>query len=244
MASQALAIDDQVPSDEVALTLDVVRGAMPKRQRLNITAGLVQHMNDLVSDPEARNVFRQNVLGFTSVLNDPNVKMRTYLEAVKYVSYKLMGYTNQEAWIKTFPDRYQRLLNDNKSADFIRATVGCYHKGKVVGLLLEQSMIPTWVVNADMYQKAINVQAQLMITAKSEKVRTDAANSLLTHLKQPETVKMKLDVEVKQDDSINELRRAVTDLAIAQKEAIQVGVTDATRIAKAKIISGESERIS
>jgi len=111
-------------------------------------------------------------------------------------------------------------------------------------LLLEQSMIPTWVVNADMYQKAINVQAQLMITAKSEKVRTDAANSLLTHLKQPETVKMKLDVEVKQDDSINELRRAVTDLAIAQKEAIQVGVTDATRIAKAKIISGESERIS
>lgn len=243
MASN-VAVNNQVPSDEAPLTVDTLRGAMPKRQRQNITPRLVDHINSLVSDPEARNVFRQNVLGYTSVLNDPNVKMRTYLEAVKYVSYKLMGYTNQEAWIKTFPDRYQRLLNENKSPDFIRATVGCYHKGKVVGALLEQSMIPTWVVNADIYQKAINIQAELMITAKSEKVRTDAANSLLSHLKQPETVKMKLDVEVKQDDSIRELRQAVTELAIAQKEAIEVGITDASKVAKGKLINGESERLS
>lgn len=243
MSSNALALN-QVPSDEAPLTLDALRGAMPKHQRQNITPALTQHINDLVVDPEARNIFRQNILGYTNVLNDPNVKMRTYLEAVKYVSYKLMGYTNQESWIKTFPDRYQRLLNENKSADFIRATVGCYHKGKIVGMLLEQSMIPTWVVNADLYQKALNTQAMLMVTAKSEKVRTDAANSLLVHLKQPETVKMKLDIEVKQDDSIRELRQAVTDLAIAQKEAIEVGISDASRIAKSKLIVGEAERVS
>jgi len=240
--SKALAVN-HVVSDERPITIEALKGAMPKRLKQNMTPALVDHINNLVVDPEARNVFRQNVLGYTGVLQDPNVKMRTYLDAVRYVSYKLMGDTNEDAWVKTFPDRYQRLLNDGKSADFLRATVSGYHKGKIVGTLLEQSMIPTWVVNADLYQKAINVQAELMVMAKSEKVRTDAANSLLSHLKQPETVKMKLEVGVVQDDSIRELRQAVTDLAIAQKEAIELGTSDASKIAKAKIINGESERI-
>jgi hypothetical protein len=65
----------------------------------------------------------------------------------------------------------------------------------------------------------------------------------MTHLKQPETTKLKVEIGTKEDDSLKELREAVTDLAIAQKQAIQVGVSDATKIAEAKIIQGESERI-
>jgi hypothetical protein len=243
MTSQQVAAPNLINSEDIPLTVEALRGVMPKNRRHNVTQSLVDEMNQLVSEPEARDAFRDNILSYTNVLSDPNVTITTYIEAVKYVSYQLMGFTNQESWIKTFPHRYARLIRDKKSADFIRSTVAMYNKNKTVNRIKEQTLIPSYVLNQDLYQKAINTQAQLMITAKSEKVRTDAANSLLVHLKIPEATKLKVDVEVVQDDSVRELRAAVTDLALAQKEAIELGVADAGKIAKAKLINGESKRI-
>jgi hypothetical protein len=158
-----------------------------------------------------------------------------------------MGMTNQQSWIRTFPERYQRLIDDGKITEgddaHLRATVSCYNKGKVVNQIREQTLIPTWVLNSDIHQKAINQLATLMVSSKSDKVRADAAASLLTHLKMPETVKMKLDVEVKEDDSIKQLRGAVTELVQAQKEAIATGTADAKRIAEAKLIDADYERV-
>lgn len=230
-------------AQDEALTVDAVKAAMPKRQKHNISQRLVDELNKIVSDPEERIAFRENLLSYTNVLQDPNIKLTTYLDAVRYVSFKLMGYTNQEAWMKTFPDRYQRLIDDGKSDMFIRSTVACYNRNKVVNMIMEQTMIPSYVLNQDVYQKAINEQARLMMTAKSEKVRSDAANSLLTHLKQPETTKLKLDVEVKQDDSLRDLRAAITDLATAQRRAIEAGMNTAQDIANSKLINGEYERV-
>jgi len=233
-----------VPEDTSTLTLDQVRATMPKRMKANITQGLVDKLNKLVTDPDERVQFRENLLSYTHVLQDPNVKLEAYIHAVRYVSYKLMGLTNQEAWIKTFPDRYQRILNDGKSDAHLRATVSGYNKNKIVATVYEQALIPVHVLNADVFQKAVTTQAQLMTDpGVSDKVRSDAANSLMTHLKPPEARKLQLDVAVAEDDSLRDLRRAVTDLAMAQKEAIQVGTEDARRIAEAKLINGESERV-
>lgn len=225
------------------LTVDAVRAAMPKRQKHNITPALVDELNRLVVDPEAREGFRNNLISYTNVLQDPNVKLNVYIEAVKYVSYKLLGHTNQEAWMKVFPDRYQRLLDDEKDAVFIRATVSNYNKNKVVNKIMEQTLVPSWVLNHDMYQKALNVQVGLMCSADSEKVRTEAANSILVHLKQPEAVQMELKIDVKQDDSIRELREATLELAKAQRLNIEAGASTAADIAKSKLIDGECERL-
>lgn len=240
--SQALTPDADRP-----FTAEALKAVMPKRQKHNITDSLVDELNNLVSDPEERRTFRENLISYASILEDPNVKLPDYVHAVRYVSYQLMGMTNQQSWIKTFPDRYQRLIDDGKITEgddvHLRATVSSYNKGKVVNAIREQSMIPTWILNNDVHQKAINRLAYLMVASKSEKVQADAAASLLTHLKMPETVKMKLDVEFKEDDSIKRLRKAVTDLAVAQREAIETGTSDAQRIAEAKLIDAEYERI-
>ena len=115
---------------------------------------------------------------------------------------------------------------------------------KIVNQVMEQALIHTHILNADKFQAAVNTQASLMTDPTvSHKVRSDAANSLMTHLKQPETTKLKVEIGTKEDDSLKELREAVTELAIAQKTAIQVGVSDAEKIAGAKIIQGESERV-
>jgi len=229
------------------LTKEALKAVMPKRQKHNITDSLVDELNALVTDPEERRAFRENLVSYASVLEDPNVKLPDYVYAVRYVSYQLMGMTNQQAWIRTFPERYQRLIDTGKITEeddvHLRATVSSYNRGKVVNQIREQSLIPTWVLNSDIHQKAINRLAHLMVSSKSDKVQADAAASLLTHLKMPETVKMKLDVEVKEDDSIKQLRGAGTELVRAQREAIETGTTDARRIAEAKLIDAEFERI-
>ena len=107
----------------------------------------------------------------------------------------------------------------------------------------EQSMIPTWVFNQDMHQKAINTQAKLMIDAKSETVRCNAADSLLQHLKQPEQTKVTLDINVKEDDSIRELRDVTLGLAEQQRKMIKAGALTADDMAKSKLIEGECERV-
>jgi hypothetical protein len=74
--------------------------------------------------------------------------------------------------------------------------------------------------------------------------RTAAANSLLTHLKQPEVTKISLDVNVKEDDSVRELREAALELVAAQKKQIESGNMTAKDIAQGKIISGDYERLN
>jgi hypothetical protein len=228
--------------EEKQLTVEALRAVVPRKSRSAITPKFVKKLNELVDDPEIRETFRNNVIGYVDILNEPHVSTKDYIQAVRYASYKLMDCTNQEAWIKTFPERYERMLEEGKSPDAIRAAVSAYAKGKVVNMVLEQSMIPVHIMNMDVYQKAVNTQAKLMMTAKSEKVRSDAANSLLTHLKPPESKKVDLSVNMKEDDSVRQLRNAVTDLARAQQAAIEQGTQNAKEIAEAKIIEGEFER--
>jgi hypothetical protein len=233
-----------VPEDTSALTLDALKATMPKRQRHNVTQGLVDTLNKLVTDPEERQYFRQNLLSYTSVLQDPHVKMEAYIHAVRYVSYKMMGMTNQDSWCKTFPDRYARILADKKSSAHLRATVSGYNKNKIVATVYEQAMIPVHIVNADVFQQAVTTQAEIMTNpGVSDKVRSDAANSLMTHLRAPDAKKLDIGIQVKEDDSLRELRHAVTDLAIAQRKSIDAGTADAKEIAESRLIHGESERI-
>ena len=234
----------QLNTENIPLTVEALKGVMPKRQRHNINKSLVDELNQICKEPEERDAFRENLLSYTNVLQDPNIRLPTYIEAVKYVSFKLMGMTNQESWIKTFPERYKRLVRQKKDAGFIRATVACYNRNKVVNKILEQTLIPSYVLNQDLYQKALNTQAQLMVTATSELVRTQAANSLLVHLKQPETTKLQLDIAVQEDDSIRELREATLELVKTQKQAIEAGVTNAREVAESKIINGQAKRIN
>jgi hypothetical protein len=136
-----------------------------------------------------------------------------------------MGYSNKDAYAKTFEERYLKLIGDGRSDKEISAYVAGYHKNKLVNQILEQAVIPSWLVNQDVFQKAINTQLQLMTDVDvSPKVRSDAANSLLTHLKPPETKKFELDVSVKTAGGIAELSDTLARLANAQLQQIQAGV--------------------
>ena len=94
----------------------------------------------------------------------------------------------------------------------------------LVNLILEQTLVPVWVLNQDAVQKAINTQVELMTSAKSEMVRTQAANSILTHLKRPEKTQVELNLGEVETSGMKELKDTLTALAIQQQELIGRGV--------------------
>ena len=218
------------------LTLETFRTALPDKVKKTINQELMDSINKTLSDPDMYETYRENLLSYASVMADGRFKMESYVSAVKYVSHKLMGASNIAAYIKTFPDKYQDFINRGIETKDIASYVTAYNKSKLVNLIMEQTLIPSYVLNQDLYQKALNVQAELMLTAKSEKVRSDAANSLLTQLKMPEVNKVQLDVNVKEDGSIAALRESTLELERQQKLMVQAGAMNAQEVAHSKLV--------
>ena len=223
------------------LTQELLIRVLPKKMRKSVSTELVDSINNIIEDSTIRDAFRENILSYTSVMQDGKFKMQSYLEAVHYVSYKLFGSSNVEAYTKTFPHRYQRFLDQGTSQKDIASYVTAYNKNKLVNLIYEQTLVPSYILNADLYQRALNVNADLMQNAKSEKVRADAANSLLTHLKMPETTKVELDVSLKEDQSISDLRNSTMELVSQQQEMLKAGAMNAKDIAHSKLLIEEVE---
>ena len=212
--------------------------AMPPALKSQATDSLANMLNNIASDPLVAETMRENFITYSHVLKDGKYKMDSYLSAIKYVSFKMMNLSNAEAYEKTFPQRMAALNAAGTSKKDISSYVAMYHKGKLVQAILEQSLVPVWLLNQETYQRAINVQADLMMNAQSEMVRTTAANSILTHLAKPKEVVAKISLDTTESSGMNELREAMTKLAQQQQDLIRNGVSP-KEIAGQRIIEGE-----
>lgn len=219
----------------VDFTVDEFKQALPKNLRNSVNPSLISYMATKFSEPDMLETYRENLIGYANVMRDGRFKVSSYVDAVKYVSHKVAGKTNQEAFSITFPEKIKNYAARGSSQSDISSYVSSYNKNKLVQLVYEQSMTPTWIFNQDIFQKAINHQAHLMVNAKSEKVQSDAANSLLTHLKPPEAKKMELEIGIKQDSSIEALKATMAQMAERQKEIIESGAMNAQEIAHQSI---------
>ena len=222
------------------ITLEAMKKVMPPRAKTLITQEIVDKVNN-IKDPEVAKAVRDNFIGYCHVLSAGKYDTIDYLNAVIYVSYKLMGLNNQEAYIRTFPDRYARLVAKGTAVKDLSAYVTAFAKGRLVNAVLEQTLVPTWVLNQDVYQKAINVQADLMANAKSERVRCMAADSLLTHLAKPEKAGPLINIDINQNAGLEELKSTLVKMAKTQQALIKSGI-DTKAIAEQEI--GDAEEVA
>lgn len=231
------------------ITKEKLETIVPKETRRYITDSFVEKLNTIVEgeDENFTEAFRENFIGYTSVLKGGDYKLSDYMNAVKYVSYKLMEMQNIDAYRLTFPERYEALLEkyqDFGSEEDIRSEkispyVSAYNKNKLVNQIMEQTLVPNHILNAPLYQKALNEQARLMMHANSEMVRTKAADSLLTHLRPPEVAKYEINMGIKENDAISELRRVTQEMVAMQRLGIQSGAVTSKQIAESTIIQAE-----
>lgn len=204
------------------LTLGAVQKSLPAQHRQNITQDMVDQLNALSRDPEEARYIRDNFVTFSQVLQEGRYKIGDYVRAVMYVSHKVMGKTNLESYKATFPDRYSNMVNSGKQPKDIASIVTAYNKGQLVVKIMERAMVPTWILNQDAFQAAINVQYELMMnTSVSNKVRSDAANSLLTHLKKPDAHKAELKVDIAMNDGMAALEQQLVEMSRRQLNLIE-----------------------
>lgn len=218
------------------LTVTDLEQRLPAQFKKQASQELCDLVNNMITDPDIAENFRNNFLSYASVLKDGKYKIGDYANAVAYVGYKHMGMSNKDAYVNTFPQRYAALVASGKKDNEVAAYVSMYNKNKLVQTIMEQSFIPMWLINQDAYQKAINTQVTLMTTAQSELVRTQAANSILTHLAKPKEVAAKLDINISgNSDGLNELNETLARLGGLQQELIRAGASP-KQIAESDII--------
>lgn len=222
------------------LTVQQVERALPATLKGAATQSFVDQINNIVSDPIIAEQIRDNFISYSTVLKDGKFKTEDYLNAVTYVSFKLMGLTNLDSYSRTFQNRYQLLLSKGTSSKDIAAYVSAYNKGKLVNLILEQTLVPTWVLNQHIHQKAINVQAALMMDAQSEFVRMQAANSILTHLGKPKEVGPLINLDLRESSGMDELKDLLTRLATQQQSLITNGVSTSNVAAQVLVVEEDN----
>ena len=224
------------------MTMEQFKEALPPQMQKGVNQELLNTINSTLKDPEAMEMYKENLLSYTYVLKEGKFKMQQYLNAVRYVGFKVAGLLNIDAYIKTFPDKYQDFLARKVADKDIASYVTAYNKSKLVNLIYEQALIPIHIVNAPLLQKAINVQATLMLTAKSEKVRSDAAACLIRELRDPEVkTSIKLNVAVQDNNLIQELNDRTMALAVMQQKMIEQGIFTSLEIAHQPLLIDSGE---
>ena len=221
------------------LTQAQVALAVPTKLKVSVTQDLVDKLNNISTDDLHAETITENFVSYTKVLMDGRYKLEDYMNAVAYVSYKMIGYSNQDSYYRTFPDRHAALVARGASSKDISSYVAAYNKNKLVNNILEQAMIPIYILNQDAVQRAINTQLEIMAdTDISAVARTQAANSILTHLVKKEEAKIELNIGTEESSGMKDLKNAMADLAIQQKRLIQAGAS-VKEVAEASIIEGE-----
>lgn len=208
------------------ITKELVARALPGNLKSAATDQLADMINQISADPIIAEQIRDNFLSYASVLKDGKYKVEDYLNAVAYCSYKLMGDSNQDAYFKTFPQRYANLVAAGRTPKEISAYVAAYAKGQLVNKIMEQTLVPSWVLNQHMYQAALNTQYKIMTNEDvSPKVRSDAADSLLTHLAKPKEAGPLINIDMSETSGMNELKDALARMAQQQQTLINAGVS-------------------
>lgn len=223
------------------LTLEQVASALPPHLKGAATQSIVNQLNAVADNPEVGEEIRNNFLSYTKVLQEGRFKTEDYLYAVRFVTYRLMGYTNKDSYMRAFPDRYAKLVADGRDSKEISAYVSMYAKGKLVNLIMEQSLVPSWVFNQHLHQKALNVLAREMNGAESSIARVNAANALATHTAKPKDAGPLISIDMRETSGMAEMKAAMKQMAEQQLKLIGNGTT-AKEIAAQPIIEAVAKR--
>lgn len=227
------------------LSIELIRSSVPRNFRGHINEEFIDELSKAFSDPDWSREFKENFLTYSKVLNecDANVNIWDYVNAVKFITYKMMGYSIDEAWKRVFPKKAEECIKNGKK-EFINRYANGYNKREIVIKIAKQAMIPSYILNAPMYQRALNVLNDMLDDPSVRGMaKVKACETILNYTKPPEVNKAEVQVTIKQNDAITELREIAEAFAKSQQKAIVDGNLSAEDIIEAdwKELSNEQK---
>ena len=204
-------------------TYDELKNLVPKKQKSLITQTLVDTINSIASDDTIAEEFRQNFITHSMIINTGKYSMEEYKNAIHFVTMLLLETSDIDAYAKTFPKRYMKLVAKGLDRPAMGPYVSMYKNTHLVTKILEQTLVPSHILNAPLYQEAINHNKHLMLHARSEMVQHQAAKTLMENLKPPEAAKLEVEIGIKRNESVEENEAFMLELAAKKIELMKLG---------------------
>lgn len=222
------------------LTVEGLQKIYPRKVNRETLEECIEIMNKSIVDMDfvMREHYRDNLVNVIDVIKEgERIKFADYVKAVKFCSFKMAGYTDVRAYSLTFPERIERMAKEGISNANLYVYANSYSKNKVVVEIMAKLIVPTHIMYQDYFHMAVKTQVEIMTDdSVSPKVRSDAANSLMTHLKQPEIKQAELKISTNDSGVIGSLAEALNNLSSAQKQALSSGSIKLKDISEAEII--------
>lgn len=227
------------------LTLDLVQSQLKPQQRLLISQETVDEIQKLSENPEYGPEFINCYLDHLNILKEDKRKThKQYLSAIKFFSLVESGNSLTDAYIKTFPDRWndRQKNHDTPDKSIMRGEASRYNGTQLVNEIRKIAAIPVQLIHRHLLHEAILETAELMRTSKSDMVKQRAADTLIRELKPSEDQTINVHVDDGATSVIEELHKATKALAAEQYKSVMAGVP-LQNIAKSKLINDDEEVI-
>ena len=224
--------------------LDLVLNRYKKKVPTKTKEAVVSFVNNCINKNNStfseyyRDLFVDSIGSIFS--KNSRISLMEYAKACQFVSYRAAGDTKTAAYIKCFPEKVQRMQREGQPTGHLHKYADMYSNNKTVVEVFARSLVPSHLMYQDLYHKAIKVTADIMINEDvSPKVRAEAANNLMTHLKQPEIAK--LDIKVDGGSLVEQFIGGMRDLAEQQRKMIEVGQQTVSDISRTVFDMGDEE---
>lgn len=223
------------------LELDFLKAQLGKKAK-GVTQETIDEIQHLVSDPEYGPQFLETYVDYFNVMDNNKWGLNKYMQAMKFFTLIEGGHSAIDAYIKVFPERLKSRLANGGTREQMSGEASRYNNNQIVNEIRKVSAIGIQLSHRHLLHEALDTQAQLMRTARSELVRQKASETLIRELKPQEDTKIQLDVAVNERDTLDSLRDATEKLVLAEEQSIKAGLA-VKFIAENKIIEAVIEEI-
>lgn len=223
------------------ITKEEIQKNFPSRKNA-ITDEVVEIINKSQTEPEFQGEsLLQTAITYEKVMQGGKAGIKQYLNAIRFCAYMLsMDDNYTEAYKKVFYDTEfvkNRMDLDTDSVQYKELTSAAsrYRRSKLVVDILTVSQVPMHLMFGTMQYKAVNVLHDVMMTAKLDRDKINAAKELLTATKAPENLKIDLDIGVKENSAVQQLNDQLAQLAARQASHLEAGSTDLKQLGAMKV---------
>ena len=225
------------------VTLEELKKLIPSKKNV-LTQEIVDIINQTQSEPEFQGEsLVQTMVTYQNVIKNAKVSIKEYINAIRFCAYLVsMNDNYTEAYKRTFSNR--KFVKDRLDAkpgtgpySELTSAASRYRRSKLVTDILTASQVPLGMLFLGHQYEAVNVLYNVMHTAKYDRDKINAAKELLAAVKLPETAKLELDVNVKENSAIQQLNDQLAQLASRQIQHLEAGDVDLDDIGAMKVIN-------
>ena len=223
-----MAINPLVPkAKKQNITKEKIQKLLPKGSSHKVTDEIIAMIDRMEDDIGlTQEYLEESLLSHIHILREVKVDLDDYINAIKYCNLT-QHYTNKDAWMMVFPDRYKALEDRGRDPS---SDIAMYNGRKIVTKIKALMATSISLQYAPEFHEAFMVQVRLMRgeDANGNKKVTPMVQHLaaktVMEMAKPEDKPEAIETTVEKGSIIDEYEKAFGMAAMAKLKAIQDGV--------------------